>query len=317
MKIFKPKILIILACCWVHVFLCPAQKASDYFHQGEIALTSGRYGEALTNINKAISSDSSDAGYYLLRARINLALAQYNKCIEDCYLIQSRYPNMPEVYFLRGQICMVTESYGCALLLFGKAIDGFTGNDQLFRAYLSRGKVYEASGEYSKALDDFSMAAELFPDSVSILMPLADIYIKMKKADDAKMILDRITGAGEDYAPAFRLYGELYFMDTQYPEAVAMFGKYLQLHQGDVAVINQIALSYIMMKEYEKAKLIINRSLTLDVNNPETHKLRGIAYLSSDNKEEGCNSLFRAMLLGYLEKVGYDLLDIYIANCEE
>ncbi len=293
-----------------------AQKPEDYHLQSAEMLAQHKYADALTAINKAINLDSSNVEYYITRAEIAYNLKIYNKTIEDCYRILALNPDIPDVYFLRGEVCLVTNSYRGAILLFSKAIEKFTEKDKLFKSYISRGKVYANMGKHLQAVRDFLKADSLYPDSVNHLMPMAASYIKLNKLPEAEFTLEKILDRDVENVPANKLYGDIYYNRKNYEKATGFYEKYILNSPGDIEALNRLALSYMMLKKYDKAIKYCNTSLSQDAVNPETNKIRGMIYLAVDNKEEGCNCLFRALEQGYINQYGYDLLEVYIKNCE-
>src|SRR5690606_19731752 len=133
-------------------------------------LALGKYQEALTSINRVIVADTFNADYYLHRANIFYNLTRYDDAIKDCYTALRIQPDKPEVFFVRGQVCMVTKSYGGAILFFGKTIKNTSSNDLLFNAYLSRGEAFYSLGKYSEAIADYKLAAGLNPVSSDLNM---------------------------------------------------------------------------------------------------------------------------------------------------
>ena len=301
----------------INCFYSNAQSQSDYYRQSSEKFMHKKYEDALVAINKAINLDTSKAEYYVMRAEIAYRLGNFNKTIEDCYKAQSLHPDMPDVYFLRAEVCLITKSYRGAMLFFNKAIERYTEKDKLFKSYISRGKVYAAMEKYSEAIGDFMKADSLWPDSLSQLTPLADSYIKLNKLPEAEFILERILDRDAENVIANKLYGDIYFDRKNYERAAHSYENYVLYKPNDISVLNKLAQSFMLQKKYEKAILYINKSLSQDTKNPETNKIRGLLFLAIDNKEEGCNCLFRALEQGYIDQYGYDLLEIYTQNCED
>lgn len=277
----------------------------------------GAYQQALNLVNRAIALDSTRTDLFIQRATVHYFLENYDYTIRDCYSTIRLKPDVPKVYLLRGKVCLVTESYGGAILFFGKAIKYTTDNALLFDAFLNRGKAYFELKRYQEAFSDFQAAYAIDQNSVDILIPLADTYLKISKPEDALLILNKVISSNPEYAPAYELLGRLAIDNKDFPGAIRAYEKYTTLKPTEPSAFNALANAYRIDKQYEKALNAVNRSLTLDPMDPASHKLKGLIYISVDDKDKGCNSFFRAMQLGYFEKCGYDLLDLYITNCEK
>jgi tetratricopeptide (TPR) repeat protein len=277
----------------------------------------GAYQQALNLINRAIQYDSARADLFLQRATIQYFLGHYDNTIRDCYTTLRLKPNVPEVYLLRGKVCIVTESYGGAILFFGKALKYTSDNDLLYEAYLNRGKAYFSLQRFQDAFSDFQAAYKINNKSIDILFPLADTYLQINRPCEALSTLNRVIIVNPDYAPAYELLGRIAIENKDYPEAIKAYEKYTTLNPNTPSAFNDLAEVYRLDKQYERALSTLNHSISIDPMEPATYKIKGLVYIDLGETEKGCNSLFRSMQLGYFEKYGYDLLDIYTSNCEK
>ncbi|MBN1597052.1 MAG: tetratricopeptide repeat protein [Bacteroidales bacterium] len=293
-----------------------SQSADDLYRKSINYFNLKQYTQALYTINKAMEGDSLHADYYLQRARIQFELGNYDEAIRDCYSILKIKPNQPEVYLLRGHVCMVTESYGGALLFYGKAIKFTDKNNLLFEAFFNRGKAYMELKKYYDAQSDFLSAYEIDSESPELLVALASSYFYMGRTDEALKNLNRAIGIDNENSEARYLIGKIAEKQGDYPLAIDSYEKYLELEPMDADVYNRLADVLYKNNDPTHAISALGKSIELVPANPESYKILGLIYISLKEKEKGCNSLFRAMQLGYLEKYGYDLLDTYLEQCE-
>jgi tetratricopeptide (TPR) repeat protein len=277
----------------------------------------GAYQQAMNLINRAISYDSLRADVFLQRATISYYLGNYDNTIKDCYAALRFKTDLPDVYLLRGKVCMVTESYGGAILFFGKAMKFSTDQKLLFEVYLNRGQAYYNLNRFQDALVDFQAAYAIDDTSKELLLALSDTYLRLKKPVEALTTLNKAIASNPDYAPLYEMLGRIAVENNNFPQAIQAYEKYTSLNVTSPSAFNELADIYRIDKQYEKALNALNRSLSLDPLEPQSHKVKGMVYLDMGETEIGCNTLFRSMQLGYLEKYGYDLLDIYLSNCEK
>lgn len=297
--------------------LINAQNAEQQYKSSLEYASKGAYQQALIVINKALASDSSKSAYYLQRAEINYALEKYNKTIEDCYTILRQDPKNPSVYLLRGKVCTVTESFGGAILFFGKTIK-YTNNKQLlFEAYLNRGKAFIIIKRYSEAYSDLQKALEIDGSSLEILLSLSETYMRMGNNIEAVNTIKKAIALNPDYAPVYKLYGEIAHQNQDFPQAISAYNEYISLNPKNSSVYNLLASLYLETMQLNEAMLTLNTSLTIDPQDSKTYKIKGMVYIMKGEQEKGCNTLFRAMQLGYFEKYDYGLLDIYLKHCEK
>jgi tetratricopeptide (TPR) repeat protein len=308
---------LILAYCILSSLPAQTQDTDELFKASLQYSDKGAYQQALNLIQKAIVKDSTRVDLYLHRATVYYYLGNYDLTIKDCYTIVRFQPDLPEVYLLRGKVCMVTESYGGAILFFGKTLKYTADNVLLFDAFLNRGKSFFALKRYQDAYSDFQAAYAINEQSLDLLLPMADTYLKISKPQEALTILNKLISSNPEYAPAYELLGRIAIENKNFPEAIRVYEKYTALEPTEPSAFNALADAYRINQQYEQALISLNRSLTLDPMNASSHKIKGLIYISMNEKEKGCNALFRAMQLGYFEKYGYDLLDIYITHCEK
>lgn len=293
------------------------QEAEQYYTSSLKFAEKGAYQQALININKAIGIDSSKAEYFLQRAEIQFNLGDYDNTIKNCYATLNLKPNLPEVHLLRGKVCVVTESYGPAILFFTKTLK-YTNNDDLrFDALLNRGNTYLAIQRYTEALNDFNEAFSINHSSLEVMLSLSETYKELDQPNQAIELLNKTIEINPDYAPAYELLGKTAFDKNDFPMAISAYEKYLVLNPNEIEAHNFLAELYLQTQDYEKALNSLNNTLSIDPLEPNAYRIKGLIYLAQEDKEKGCNTLFRAMQLGYFEKYGYDLLDLYMEKCEE
>ena len=294
-----------------------AQEADKFYRESLTYISQGAYQQALHSVGKAIAMDSTKDAYFLLRAQIQYELGNYDGTIKDCYTTLRLSPDKPEVYILRGQVCMVTKSYGPAILFYGKAMKYATGDDLRFEAYVNRGKAFLAIQRLEEALADFNLAFAIDNSALDALIPLADCYLRMEKFDLAVETLNKALTQDAKSAPAHKLLGKVYFENGDYSNAISATENYITLKPEEISSHNFLAELYLHEHDFENAQKSLNNSLILDPLEPKAYKIRGLIFIEEGDTEKGCNTLFRAMQLGYFEKYGYDLLDIYRQKCEE
>ncbi len=309
---------------WVPVFIlfslsrCAfSQNADEFYISSQDFVEKGELKLALRSIDRALSIDSSIADYYLQRANIHFQMELYDQTIKDCYKALKLKNDNPDIYILRGKVCQITQSYGGAILFFGKAIKYSSENDILFEAFLNRGKAYYELRKYLDAKNDYASAYDIDPESIDLLVSMSENYLKINDKSNALSNLKAAIEIDSSYSPAYELLGRIAIVDQDYPEAILAYRKYCNLQQETASAYNKLGEAYLLNGEYENAMSSLNKSQSLSPVDPMIFKLKGLVYIKQQNHELGCNNLFRAMQLGYLEQYGYDLLDIYLNECED
>jgi tetratricopeptide (TPR) repeat protein len=309
---------ILLALITLVTLLLPAnsQNQESNLILGKNLYDQTKYPEALEVINRVLAVDSSKAEPYMLRANIYFKLKQYDNTINDCYKVLRIEPNLPDVYMLRGKVCVVTESYGGAILFFGKAIQYTSDNSLLFEAFLNRGAAYLKLKKYYDAKSNFESAYTINPDSPELLLLMADNQLQLHETDKAMNSIMEVIGADPENAKAHEIMGRIAVEKKDFKLAIVAYTKLCTLIPGPESYY-KLADAHFRSVDYTNAMHALNKAISLDPGDPAPYKLKGIIYIEQGNKELGCDHLFQAMQLGYFEKYGYDLLEIYLRLCEE
>lgn len=294
-----------------------SQEPEDFRKRCAEEMKKGSYKDALAYIDKALELDSSKSDFLLMKAEVLFHLAKYDDAVKYCYATLKVEPDRVQAFFLRGKICLVTGSYGGAVFFFRKVIDNAQDKELICEAYINRGNVNLKTGKFAEATADFIAAREIRHDSLDVILPLGETYYKLKQFADAREMLEKALLISPDCSKAFNLLGHIEFEQQHYAETISLLNKYLKSTDKDGEVQSILAKSYLELKDITNAYIAIYRAIQADPAESIYYKTLALIYLEKHEKEEVCNSLFHAFQLGYLEKYGYDLLDMYLTNCEQ
>ncbi len=293
-----------------------AQDALAYYKQSQEQMLSGKYLEAMGSINQAINVDSSKADYFLQKATLYYHLKEYKDALRQCYAAHKIEPDKPQVHYLRGLLSLSTDNYGGAIFFLGKVISLSPDKDYTYRAYIGRGKAYLRTSKLNEAITDFASASSLKPDSIEPQLLMATAYIKAEVHDKALPIIEKIIQSNPNIAVSYKLLGSIYKDKKAFAKAESAYNTYCGQVANDAEAFQEMAYLYLENKEYDKARVSIEKAIALYPSEPLNFKILAIICMEKGQNEEGCNNMFKAFQLGYLEKYGYDALDIYLGKCE-
>ena len=168
-----------------------AQHSNSYIDRYQADFRNGDYPSALKDVNNALEIDSLNTGYLLLKAKLLFLQANYDGSLNCCYVIQKLNPDNEAAFYLRGRICLVTGSYGGAIFFFKKVIE--SGKDKLLLcdAHIYRGSIYLKQEKLQEANEDLTDALTIKPDSVQVMLLLAETCMKLKQYEKAIEILEK------------------------------------------------------------------------------------------------------------------------------
>ncbi|MDE6085355.1 MAG: hypothetical protein K2G40_03000, partial [Muribaculaceae bacterium] len=118
----------------------------------------GKYQEALTEVNQAMSMTSDNGSYYILRAKIRRAMDDFEKAYESAATALDKLPDSPAAMSEKGLCAKSKKEYREASDLFGEAIMDEPDNiiNYIYRAQLLNDFLKEGAAArslYQRAID--------------------------------------------------------------------------------------------------------------------------------------------------------------------
>ncbi len=141
-----------------------------------------------------------------------------------------------------------------------------------FNFYLRQGALSLNSGDYEKAIEQFSQAAALRPDSPKTYNFLGIAYFYQKNYKLAKKQFERAVVIDSSYAEAYNNLGSVYFMTGQFEEAEKILRKALSLSTNLVSANYNLGALLLAQSKVEEGTLYISKGIELDPDYLETHK---------------------------------------------
>jgi len=262
------------------------------FHDAKLML-----GKARKDYTKAIEIDSNCTKAYIQRSIVYRQLGENDEALADLSQLIKISPDYTEAYYDRGYLYRNHfRDPEKALVDFSKAIK-LDPNNKNF--YLARGHTYYHLGEREKALADYNKMIEIDPTNAYSYRYRGDIYRGSGEYDKAISDYNRSLKIDSKNFIAYNNRGLIYLIQAQYEKALNDFNKaiskqpsnfpysynnvgYVYLQQGktDLAIkyFNEclsirdrtiaanlnLALTYYIYGEQNKAIIYLERAKELD-----------------------------------------------------
>lgn len=245
------------------------------------------YSEALESFDKA--QEAGENGRLIARGRgiAYLGQAKYSEAVE-CFLDALKLSNgflqdidydinyyLASAYIGLGDYTAADDVYTSILAL-----------DENSGCYLLRGKVRLLDGNFTFAADDFNRAVSLAPKDVDLIIDIYDalvgagyreagleyldkaldsyettmsslnrgkIYYYKGEYQVAAVALEEARSADNNNSDATLYLGMTYEAVGEYNYATNVYENYLARNAGDAAVLNQLAVCKMELKDYEGA----------------------------------------------------------------
>lgn len=149
-------------------------------------------------------------------------------------------------------------------------------NPDLVEGHICMGNVYDASGKYDKAVQEFQRAVQSEPGNENAVRGLADAYTNLGNVAGAEAAYKQAVALRPNYWRVYSWLGTFYFNQNRYDDAAAAFLKATQLAPGSYLGYLNLAGTYIAEGRYDEAVEAINRSKAL---HPSTDAYLDLGYV--------------------------------------
>lgn len=238
--------------------LTPQLKAQKYFLQASANFHLKRNDKGLKLINTAISLDKTAPTFFLLKARLLTAKGKTNlsmlvlDTIPEINIQATQKINLSEIDIARAENYINTKEYLKALGLYNAVI---AKEPQNLNAYAGRGMTHLKLNNLENAFQDSLFLAQNDPGNAHAIYIIGNVLNNQKK-----------------YKEALDIYDNLVQNDN------------LQ------NLLSQAEINF-NAKNYDKARILLNKYLRLDFQNPTALKLRGILKLKEGSSRDAASDL--------------------------
>lgn len=195
-----------------------------------------RQKKAIKDFTKAIKLDPSHAETYYMRAEANQTLDLYEKVLEDCNRAIKLNPAYKDAYVLRGK------TYHSHLGDSQQAIIDYTRVIKLDpengEHYVTRGKVYAELNRNQQAINDYTVAIEIYRKSV-----------EQNDVCGFNVRFERDLYAFEVY----KLRGMMFFALESYHQAMNDYSEAIKIDLSDRLIYFLRSMCYEKLGNYSKA----------------------------------------------------------------
>ncbi len=230
---------------------------------GKAYYLSGEMGKALAKLNKAISRKSNYLDAYQVRTKVYLGLGRYDEALEDCKKALRLKENEVNLYNL-GQVYeklelfdqaeeayqqsirknnnVVDSHFALAQLSFkmDKLAIGMNAVNNVIRinsrhkeGLMLRARIYARQMNISKAVDDISMALNLFSSDPELYELRGDFYQQLSRHSDAIVDFTNVLELDTANAEVFYKRAGSYEFMRNFEDAMSDYEKLLELSEYD------------------------------------------------------------------------------------
>ena len=268
--------------------------ASFYFDRAGLYMKTQSLGPGISDLQKAVQLDSTNAEYWGKLGVLNYAMQQTRNakdCWERCSNFDSRNLdcrlNLAEMYLAVGElkkgqrrlneILDFDPQNSSALFLTGnyaliekdtvkamKYIQSAINEDQsLFRAYDLMGVLYSSKGDLL-ALDYFNAALRLEPNRFDIHYKVGIFYQSLQAYDEAISAYERVLNSYPDHKTSLHNIAVIAVFTGDFPRAIEYFTKAIGADASYLEAYFGRAYTYELLGSFIKSESDYRTSLMLD-----------------------------------------------------
>lgn len=225
---------------------------------------------------------------------IDSAIAEFSKAIEIDPSYALAYAALGNTYlvgaqqYFRGNDWITKASRNCTKSL--------ALNADLVEGHVCLGNVYDATGNYDKAVEQFQRAVHAEPGSVDVMRGLADAYANIGNFSAAESAYRRAVELRPNYWAPYSWLGAFYFGQSRYADAATAFLKSTELAPDNYLGYVNLGGAYILEGRYADAVAASNHSIALRPS-PEAYNNLGYALMLTGKMDDAIASLQKALAI--------------------
>ena len=254
----------------------------------------------------AVHQDTQPAAYeayirgrgYLLEFSkpedIDSAIGEFSKAIQIDPNYALGYAALGNTYlvgaqqYFRGNDWITKASQNC-----NKAL---SLNPDLVEGHVCLGNLYNATGKYDKAVEQFEQAVRADPGNEDVLRGLADTYTNKGNVVSAESAYKRAVALRPNYWAPYSWLGFFYFGQNRYVEAATAWQKATELAPDNYLGYVNLGGAYLLEGRYADAIEASKHSIALRPS-PEAYNNLGYALMLTGKTDEAISALEKALAI--------------------
>ncbi len=162
--------------------------------------------------------------------------------------------------------------------------------------YLIAGDIYMLVNDGSNAIRNYNQAQFADPTSSTANMKIGYVYVKGRALQSAIPYFEEAISLNQDYAPAYRELGQLYWRAGRLEQSKANFKKYLDLTAGNIPAKIRYVNSLFYAGDYDEVIKNVEEILRVDNSRAYMNRLAGYSSFEKENPDYD-------KALSYMEKL--------------
>ena len=213
---------------------------------------------------------------------------QYDKAIELCNKIITKYPDIALTYEVLAGIYVELEDYDKAINLTQKKM-ALLPDDIDTLKFIA--ETYNRSGNYDQAIHYMNIILKMKPEDAGAYGKLAGIYTKLEEYDKVIDLLQKKLALLPDDIDTLKFLAESYNLSGDYSQAINTIDSVLKLMPDDADTYGKLAGIHMKLKSYDKVIGFLQKKLSLLPDDIDTLKFLAETYNRSGAYSQAINTI--------------------------
>lgn len=185
-----------------------------------------------------------------------------------------------------------------ALVVIGVTIGLQTaGRERSYRDLLARGDAALIAGDTVGAVEAFSGAVALRPDSMLAYLRRGDTYRRRGELDAATRDLRAAVSLDQAAALPLELLADVYVARQRFDRAIDTYARRLRLDDRAPHIHYKLALAHYHVGQVDRATASLADAIALDARMPDAHYLLGLCHRDQERQQDAVEAFERAVTL--------------------
>jgi tetratricopeptide (TPR) repeat protein len=186
--------------------------------------------------------------------------------------------------------------------------------DRTYRELIARGDTALAGDQTFAAIEAYSGAIALRPDSMLGHLRLAETYQRHGNLDEAAREFRRATNLDQTATRPFEELGDVLYQQERFDRATEAYARAAKLDDRSARVTYKFALAQYRSGDATDALRTVTTSIALDARSADAHYLHGLCLRDSHRPAEALQAFNRAVVLAPAMIAAHEeLADLYHA----
>ncbi len=192
---------------------------------------------------------------------IDAAIAAFKRAIKEEPNYAAAYAGLSEAYLKKYNLTDDNKWVTLAIENCDKALEL---NDQLAPVMVTRGLIYNETGRYSEAVEEFNKAIIIAPLNGDAYLNLALTYRSLNELTKAEDTYKKAIQVRPKYWGGYNSLGSFYYHHGRYAEAAGQFSKVIELTPNNTRGYAHLGAAYFALDRWEDAAAVFERSLVIE-----------------------------------------------------